>query len=39
MKIYLAAGWFNPTQEKELTQLEKICDERDWIKVEQDQAS
>lgn len=31
--VYLAAGWFNPTQEKELTQLEKICDDRDWINL------
>ena len=30
-KIYLAAGWFNPTQAEELTQLEKICDSREWI--------
>ena len=30
-KIYLAAGWFNPTQAEELTQLEEICDTRDWI--------
>lgn len=27
-KIYLASGWFNPTQDAELTQLEKIFDER-----------
>ena len=27
-KIYLASGWFNPTQESELTQLEKIFDDR-----------
>jgi len=30
-KIYLAAGWFNPVQVLELTQLEEICDNRDWI--------
>lgn len=30
-KIYLASGWFNPTQAEELTQLEKICDDREWI--------
>lgn len=30
-KIYLASGWFNPTQAKELTQLEEICDKRKWI--------
>ena len=30
-KIYLASGWFNPTQAEELTQLEKICDDRKWI--------
>ena len=27
-KIYLASGWFNPTQDTELTQLEKIFDDR-----------
>ena len=27
-KIYLASGWFNPTQDEELTQLEKIFDNR-----------
>ncbi len=27
-KIYLASGWFNPTQEEELTQLESIFDNR-----------
>ena len=27
-KIYLASGWFNPVQDKELTQLEKIFDDR-----------
>ena len=27
-KIYLASGWFNPTQDAELTQLEKIFDDR-----------
>lgn len=27
-KIYLASGWFNPTQDEELTQLEKIFDDR-----------
>ena len=30
-KIYLASGWFNPVQAEELTSLEKICDDRDWI--------
>ena len=30
-KIYLASGWFNPVQAEELTQLEKICDDRSWI--------
>ena len=30
-KIYLASGWFNPTQAEELTRLEEICDTRDWI--------
>ena len=30
-KVYLAAGWFNPTQAEELDQLEKVCDDRDWI--------
>ena len=28
MKIYLASGWFNPTQAEELTRLENIFDER-----------
>ena len=28
MKVYLAAGWFNPTQEQELTKLEEIFDSR-----------
>ena len=30
-KIYLASGWFNPTQAEELTQLEQICDSKEWI--------
>jgi len=30
-KIYLASGWFNPTQAAELTRLEEICDSRKWI--------
>jgi len=30
-KVYLAAGWFNPTQAEELDKLEAICDSRDWI--------
>ena len=30
-KIYLAAGWFNPTQAEELSRLEEICDSRQWI--------
>tara|TARA_R110001583_G_scaffold18218_11_gene72755 strand:+ start:116 stop:592 length:477 start_codon:yes stop_codon:yes gene_type:complete len=30
-KVYLAAGWFSPTQAEELDQLEKVCDDRDWI--------
>ena len=29
MKIYLASGWFNPTQAEELTRLENIFDQRD----------
>jgi nucleoside 2-deoxyribosyltransferase len=32
-KVYLAAGWFNPTQAQELDQLEKVCDDRDWINL------
>jgi nucleoside 2-deoxyribosyltransferase len=28
MKIYLASGWFNPTQASELTKLEEIFDNR-----------
>jgi len=31
MKVYLAAGWFNPTQAAELDRLEEVCDTRDWI--------
>lgn len=31
MKVYLASGWFNPTQAEELTSLEAICDSRKWI--------
>ena len=30
-KIYLASGWFNPTQAEELTRLEEICESRKWI--------
>jgi len=30
-KVYLASGWFNPTQAEELTNLEAICDCRAWI--------
>jgi nucleoside 2-deoxyribosyltransferase len=30
-KIYLAAGWFNQVQAEELTQLEEICDSKEWI--------
>lgn len=30
-KVYLAAGWFSPTQEEELTRLEEILDKREWI--------
>ena len=30
-KVYLAAGWFSPTQAEELDQLEKVCDDREWI--------
>ena len=30
-KVYLAAGWFSPTQAEELEQLEKVCDSREWI--------
>ena len=30
-KVYLASGWFNPTQAAELTRLEEICDSRSWI--------
>lgn len=28
LKVYLASGWFNPIQEQELTQLEKLFDDR-----------
>ena len=31
-RVYLAAGWFNPAQAAELTELEKIFDDREsWI--------
>lgn len=31
-RVYLASGWFNPTQASELTRLEEIFDAReDWI--------
>lgn len=31
-KMYLASGWFNPTQDAELTKLEKIMEARsEWI--------
>ena len=30
-KIYLASGWFSPTQAEELTRLEEICDSREWV--------
>jgi len=30
-RVYLAAGWFNPTQVEELSRLESICDKREWI--------
>jgi nucleoside 2-deoxyribosyltransferase len=31
-KMYLAAGWFNPVQDAELTRLEQIMESReDWI--------
>ena len=32
-KIYLASGWFNPTQAEELTTFEEICDSREWIEL------
>ena len=33
-RVYLAAGWFNPVQAKELDALEKIFDDReDWISL------
>ena len=33
-KVYLASGWFNPTQDAELTQLEAIFDDREpWIEL------
>ncbi len=32
LKMYLAAGWFNPVQDAELTRLEQIMEARkDWI--------
>ena len=34
MRVYLAAGWFNPVQAEELTRLENIFDEREsWIEL------
>ena len=30
-KVYLASGWFSPEAAEELTQLESIFDNRDWI--------
>jgi hypothetical protein len=30
-KVYLASGWFSPAAAEELTQLERVLDERDWI--------
>ena len=30
-KVYLASGWFSPDQDRQLTRLEKIFDDRDWI--------
>lgn len=32
LHVYLASGWFSPDQDKQLTKLEKIFDDRsDWI--------
>lgn len=34
-KIYLASGWFNPTQAQELSDLEKVFDDRsEWIDLD-----
>ena len=30
-KVYLASGWFTPTAAEELTQLEGIFDQREWV--------
>ena len=30
-KVYLASGWFSPTQAEELTRLEELCEAREWI--------
>ena len=32
-KVYLASGWFSPEAAEELTQLESIFDNRDWIEL------
>jgi nucleoside 2-deoxyribosyltransferase len=33
-KVYLASGWFSPDQDKQLTKLEKLFDDRsDWIEL------
>lgn len=33
-KVYLASGWFSPDQDRQLTKLEKVFDDRaDWIEL------
>ncbi len=32
-KVYLASGWFSPAAAEELTELERIFDDRDWIEL------
>jgi nucleoside 2-deoxyribosyltransferase len=33
-KVYLASGWFSPDQDRQLTKLEKIFDDRaEWIEL------
>ena len=34
LRTYLASGWFSPDQDRQLTKLEKVFDDRsDWIEL------
>ena len=33
VKCYIAAGWFNPQQEADLTKIEEILEARSWVEV------